>query len=367
MEKKKLTAGSVIAVAGTYLAFAIGSGYATGQEILQYFAGFGIGGIGVIAIYVIFGSLMNSEFITIGYKEQFEKKDGVYRYYAGKIVGTFYDYFTNLFVYVSFVVMCAGAGASLNQQYGIPTWIGIVGMAAVSGLTVTLGLVKIANIIGKIGPAIIIIVILISIPNIFMGDYSIAEGVNKVPELDILTATDAWYIAGFNYLGFGILWMVAFLPAYGKTLDSTKQAATGLVLGCVCFAITALIVMLAMWANIGDIAHAPIPLLTLATNINPWFGDIFVVIIMLGIYSSAVPLLYSPATRFVNEETPLGKIVIVALAIIGAIAASIMPFAEMFNFVYVINGYVGIIFIVLVILKVIIRHVKKPDKKDIEL
>ena len=50
MEKKKLTAGSVIAVAGTYLAFAIGSGYATGQEILQYFAGFGIGGIGVIAI-----------------------------------------------------------------------------------------------------------------------------------------------------------------------------------------------------------------------------------------------------------------------------------------------------------------------------
>ena len=39
METKKLTFGSVLTVAGTYLAFAIGSGFATGQEILQYFYG----------------------------------------------------------------------------------------------------------------------------------------------------------------------------------------------------------------------------------------------------------------------------------------------------------------------------------------
>lgn len=360
MEKKKVTLGSVLTVAGTYLAFAIGSGFATGQEILQYFTAFGIGGIGVLILYFVGGSLMNTEFITIGQKEQFDRKDGVYRYYCGKYVGIFYDYFTNVFVYMSFIVMCSGAGAALNQYYGLPSWIGVVVMALVAGFTVTLGLKRIADIIGKIGPALIVITILICIPNIFMGG-SIKEGIELIPDLDLIKASDSWIMSAFNYLGFGILWMVAFLPVYGKTLQSAKQAAIGQVLGCAFFAITALIVMLAMWANMADMEGAQIPILTLATNLSGVFGGIFAIIILFGIYSSAVPLLYSPATRFVDEKTVKGKVIIVALALFGAFVALLLPFNELLNLIYVVNGYVGIIFIILVIIKVIVRNVKKTS------
>ena len=305
---------------------------------------------------------MNSEFITIGQKKQFERKDGVYRYYCGKYIGIFYDYFTNIFVYMSFIVMCSGAGAALNQHYGLPAWVGVVVMALVAGLTVTLGLKKIADIIGKIGTALIIITILICIPNIFMGG-SIGEGIDMIPDLELIRASDSWVMSAFNYLGFGILWMVAFLPVYGKTLDSTKQAAVGQILGCAFFALTALIVMLAMWANMSDMEGAQIPILTLATNLSPVFGGIFAIIILFGIYSSAVPLLYSPATRFADEKTPKGKIIIVALALFGAFVALLLPFNELLNLIYVVNGYVGIIFIILVIIKVIVRNVKKPVKE----
>ncbi|MCE2604233.1 hypothetical protein LH384_34655, partial [Pseudomonas aeruginosa] len=79
------------------------------------------------------------------------------------------------------------------------------------GLTVTLGLNRIADIIGKIGPALIVITILICIPNIFMGDLSIKEGMALTADLDLVKPADSWYMSVFNYLGFGILWMVAFL------------------------------------------------------------------------------------------------------------------------------------------------------------
>ena len=337
MDSKKLTLGSVLTVAGTYLAFAIGSGFATGQEILQYFTAFGLGGIGVLIVYFVGGSLMNTEFITIGQKEQFEKKDGVYKYYCGKYIGTFYDYFTNLFVYMSFIVMCSGAGATLNQHYGIPAWIGVIIMAAVSGITVTLGLKRISDIIGKIGPALIVITILICIPNIFKGG-SVKEGIELIPDLELIKASDSWFMSAFNYLGFGIL-------------------------GCAFFALTALIVMLAMWANMASMEGSQIPILTLATNLSPIFGSFFAVIILFGIYSSAVPLLYSPATRFVDEKTSKGKAIIVVLALLGAFVALLLPFNKLLNIIYVVNGYVGIIFIILVVIKVITRHIKKDGSK----
>ncbi|MDR2157236.1 MAG: hypothetical protein LBO81_05605 [Clostridiales Family XIII bacterium] len=361
--KEKLSVKRLITIAGTYLAFAIGSGFATGQEILQYFAVYGAGAFAASILLLIVGSLMDGEFIATGQREQFERKDGVYRYYAGKYIGTFYDYFTNLFVYMSFVVMCSGAGAALEQQYGLPAWIGVVLLAVLSGLTVTLGLNRIAGIIGKIGPALIVAVIVISIINIGVGKHSIAEGMRLLPELDVLKAAPNWALSAFNYLGFGILWMVAFLPAYGKTLRSPKEAAVGQTLGVVLFSITSLIVVLAMFANAQQMEGAQIPIMYFAENIHPIFGSLYTILIFLAIYSSAVPLLYGPATRFVDEKSAKGKIIIVVLAVIGAVIAMLLPFNVLMNYIYVINGYVGIIFVVFVAVRVVIRIVNNRKKK----
>ena len=64
----------IITVAGTYLAFAIGSGFASGQEILQYFTVYGAMGFVALIAFCIIGSAMDTEFIVVGQREQFEKK-----------------------------------------------------------------------------------------------------------------------------------------------------------------------------------------------------------------------------------------------------------------------------------------------------
>jgi uncharacterized membrane protein YkvI len=355
MEKTEVSLFSIIMVAGTFLAFVIGSGFATGQEILQYFTVYGNGSFLAIIVFCIIGSLMNTEFITTGQREQFARIDGVYKYYCGKYVGIFYDYFTNLFIYMSYVVMLAGAGATLHQHYGLPAYIGILLTAIITGLTVTLGLNKITKIIGSIGPILIIITILICIPNIFMGPLSITAGINKLTNLEILTAGPTWYVAVFNYLGFGVLWTAPFLSNLGKTLKSQKEAAIGQILGVILFSLTCLIVVFAMFTNIDSMEGSQIPILTLAVNLSPVFGSIFAIVIMLGIYSTAVPLLYMPATRFVDEKVKKGKITIIALAFLGAFIAVTLPFNQLMNYIYVVNGYVGVIFLLFVIFKVIKR------------
>ena len=46
--KQKVNGLNVIKYAGAYIAFIIGSGFATGQEIIQFYTSYGIWGIGSI-------------------------------------------------------------------------------------------------------------------------------------------------------------------------------------------------------------------------------------------------------------------------------------------------------------------------------
>lgn len=63
----------------------------------------------------------------------------------------------------------------------------------------------------------------------------------------------------------------------------------------------------------------------LATNLSSVFGGIFAILILFGIYSSAVPLLYGPSIRFVDEKTTKGKTVMLVLAAFGALIPLFLP------------------------------------------
>lgn len=362
MEKKPVALTRVLTIAGTYLAFIIGSGFSSGQEILQYFTVHGYGAFLAIPAFFILATLMDTEFIRTGQREQFDRKDGIFKYYCGKWIGAFYDYFTNLFLYMSFIVMLSGSSAALHQHYGIPTYIGVSLTAILVGLTVTLGMSNIANILGKIGPILITVTIIICISNIFMGSFSIKDGIAAMSDLEIPAASSTWYLSVFNYLGFAILWAAPFLSTFGKTLNSQKEAVMGQIVGEIFFSLTCLIAVLAMLTNITSVNGTQIPTIALGVNISPVFGSIFTIIILLSIYSTAVPLLYLSTTRFVSEKTKKGKTAIIAMALIGAIIALTLPFDQLMNYIYVINGYVGAPFLVFVLIKVIRRTMAKNSR-----
>lgn len=52
MEKQKMNVKQIIIYAGAFIAFLVGSGFATGQEIMQYFVAYGFMGIlGALIVY----------------------------------------------------------------------------------------------------------------------------------------------------------------------------------------------------------------------------------------------------------------------------------------------------------------------------
>ena len=160
-----LSIRKVAIIAGAIIAFLIGSGFATGQEILQNFASRGyIGVFGTGALVLVLMTFVCIQFITIGRAQRFERPTDIYRFLCGKMVGTFFDWFSMVFVFMSFWVMVAGAGAVFAEHYGLSAWIGGLGLAIVVGITGVLGLNGLVEVIGKIGPIIVAVALTLGLP-----------------------------------------------------------------------------------------------------------------------------------------------------------------------------------------------------------
>lgn len=357
MDKSSMSLGKIITFAGAYIALLIGSGFATGQEIIQYFSSYGYAGVlGTIVTFILL-AYAGISFISAGYRERFENGNEIYTYYCGKYIGKFYDYFSVFFLFLSFTVMVAGFGATGNQHYDLPVWVGGIILACLAMGTVVFGLLRIVEVIGKIGPVIVIIAVVLGTVSIILNWSGFAEGaqvlaaLHENPPDGFKQASFHWFMAAGSYVGFCMLWLAAFLAQMGGTAHSEQEAKLGALGGAFGFSVAVLLMTLGIYAAIGRLAGSPIPSLILAGDIHPMLATVFSLIIFAGIYTTAVPLLWTVVARFAKEGSSKFRILTIALGVIGTFIGLNMPFADLVNIIYVLNGYVGMILLVIMIVR----------------
>lgn len=365
-EGKTFSWGRVVILAGAVIAFTIGSGFATGQEIIQYFTAYGSKGILTVLLFAVCFIYYNYNFAKAGAEERFEKGNDIYKYYCGKKIGTFMDYYSTIFCYMSFFVMVGGAASTLGQQYGLPAWVGGSILTLLTVLTVVGGLNSLVDKIGVVGPAIVLLCIGIGVVTLFRDSGNVAAGLEVIhtgafAEAGTETIKNAganWMISGLSYAGFVLLWFASFTTALGAN-NKKKEVLYGVYGGAAAVCIAILLVMFAQIANINTGAlsgstfvwNADIPNLILAERIWKPFASIFAVVVFAGIYTTAVPLLYNPCARFAKEGTKQFKILTIVLGIAGLIVGLFLPFRVLVNIIYVLNGYVGALLILFMLWK----------------
>ena len=197
--KNRINWKSVFTVMGAILAFNIGTGFATGQEVMQYFSVFGWWSIGA---GLAFAAAMAIGIYCFAYaSERFGLTNGeqVLKYYLGNILGTIINYFYIFYLYMCVIVMYSGAASALNEQYGAPLWVGAAIIAGICCITSLAGQKNIVNIISKIGPVLILIALGISLISVVKGAVSgdLAEGAKLVAtgEIEHMKASNSWLIA----------------------------------------------------------------------------------------------------------------------------------------------------------------------------
>ncbi len=347
MEKESISLKKVVLLAGALCAYWIGSGFATGQEVLQFFTTSGTNGIIAALIFLVLMSYLTYALYGIGQKKKFENPYDVFEYYCGKVIGQVYVWYSVLLVYAIFVVMLAGGGATIQQYYGIPAYIGTGGIALLALGTTLLGVEKVIDIIGVIGPVKIIFVAIVGIAGIItlLGQPTLlSEASNLMPTLGFKSASSNWAWSGALYAFLALMVSIPFQVDCGASAGSVKEARIAGFVGTVAFTIAIISLVIGELVYYKLIVGQQVPTLAIANHISPMLGLVFSVLIVLSIYSAVASFLLMTVRKFAADKTRKFKIIAIILTVIGMFFGGVIPFDKLVNILYPIAGYSAIVF-----------------------
>ena len=346
--------GRMMIYAGAVMSLLIGAAFATGQEVLMYFVAWGDQMfliIGIILAVIIWVSL---SFAVAGSRYHIKKNEEIFQFFCGKYFGKFYDYFTVVFSYACYLFMVGGVGSTMKEQFGIPGILGIAGLSAAAVLTVTLGLSKITDILGCLGSILLVVIGLISIGNLLMNMDQVVPNFAAIntlgPEafgIEKSIAPNA-FMNALNYMGTVIIWFTTFITMMAVQSERKMEIKAGSVAGSVLFMAALLVVAFAMISVIDLVGASEVPSVLMAGNLWKPLASAFAVIVIGGSYTTAVPLLWTPVSRFTEDGSKNSKILAVILGAAGIVITLFVPYRTLMNYIMNIGGllvYVMYVFI----------------------
>ena len=345
MEEKKVSISQVIAIGGAFMGFVIGSSFASGQECMQYFTGHGVLGsigAGIIALllYVWFVTVI----VEDGRKLKLHNSGKMFNFYLGKYLGFIMEWFTPIMLFFVYSTMISGAGSTFEEYYGVNGNFGRAFMIIASLLTVLLGLNKLVKIVGYIAPVLLAVTILIGVISIVSNPAGIAEADETLKHVEVNSNFSNWALSGFMYGAYTVTGVVPYLADIGKsTATNRKNALLGGIFGGGAFLIAVMILNFGLLANLGDVYNLEIPSLFVAASIHPIFGQIFSVLLIGEIYTTAVPMLYTVCNKISSDSKSTPYRVAAIVTAIVSIFGGQLSFSTMISIIYPISGYAGVV------------------------
>lgn len=360
--KEKVSVLSVIKYAGAYIAFEIGSGFATGQEILQFYTSYGAWSIGAAIISMILFAWAGGSVMKIGYETKDVADLKPYNLLCGKALGSFYEYFVLFYLFAVLAVMISGAGASIQEYFGVSYYVGGVFMALLVFIAFAFGLDKLIDIVGLMGPLIIGFSIFIAICTITANFGDLMVGNIDVSSLVSSKPAGSWWMSGILYVAYNVVSSIAFLMALGRDAKSAKEAAAGGIAGGVLLMITVIFMNLALLTRLDLIEGSIVPSLRLANEVSSMAGTVFVIVMICGIFSTAAPVLWTICTNLAKPGSK-ASLIIALLVSLDAFVLGQMPFDKLVSVIYPYTGYLGIVLLAC-IFRYQLKHKTKRRRKN---
>ena len=202
-----------LSVAFAYVGVIVGAGLASGQDLLQYFLAFGAKGlIGIVALgvlNVIFGVVA----LQLGSYFRSDNHDEVFERITHPVLRRVIDVVLIFSAFTMGFVMLAGAGANLQQQFGVPTWAGSLLCALLVILTAFLDFDRIMNVIGVFTPIIMIAIAVLAIYSLVTPHAGIAE-LNAAAR-NVTPALPNLWLATINYFALCVVGGIAMAFVLG--------------------------------------------------------------------------------------------------------------------------------------------------------
>lgn len=337
----------IIQMAFAFVGVIVGAGFASGQEILQYFTSFGtMGTLGAIVATGLFAYL-GMMLMKMGSRLRATSHDDAIYRLSGKFMGVAVDYIIIFTLFGVGVVMVAGAGSMLNQQYGVPGWVGSLIMTLLVVSTVLLPINRVITLIGAITPFLILALAIISAYSLFSNHAPISE--LEPIATSVESSLPNWFISAVNYVSFNTAVGAGMALVMGGSEKNEKIATWGGLLGGLGIGVLIIVAHYAIFLKIEDVKDVGLPLLKIIQDLSPMLGILMTVVLFGMIYNTGVAMYYAFVARFTQMQTKRSYIFAAITGLVGFVA-SFAGFTKLVAYFYPLIGYLGLLLIAILII-----------------
>ncbi|HYF84247.1 MAG TPA: hypothetical protein VEB00_14600 [Clostridia bacterium] len=321
-------------IGAVFIGTVVGAGFASGQEIMQFFTCFGRIGMLTLLLsgglfYIIAAAVMKAAacYNTYNYKEL------IYRI-AGKKVGFVFDILVTAFLLIGTSIMFAGSGALFQESMGLSRAWGIALMALLT-LVVILqalsGILRINSIIVPMLFSVIVAVLAVTIMNSDMGSISSKLLENYQGGIIKPLFFFLFYCCYNTFLSLGVL---AAIP---ERIKDPYVLRMGVLLGAFGLMLLSLMLNISLTLKSPQVFEYSIPMSYITSGFGKIIRNIVTFCIWCEIFSTAVSNAFSIAKRL-SGSRHMSYVLTCFITIFCCLPLSFLEFKSLISFFYPVFG-----------------------------
>ena len=326
-------ARSLLKIASICFGAVLGAGFASGSELLEFFAVFKNRGIiGVLVASFLF-SLLGKEILS----NSFFLTEKTTRKYLetvfSKPMARFLSFFMTFFLAVTFCVMLSGTGAFFSQRFSLPVWVGILLMDALCFLIFMFQIKGLSVLSVAVTPLMFFGLLYLCLYGLFNE--------SRAAFWPSVNPDGLFLPYAFFYVGYNLLTMTAVLVPTSALAEDEKTAGWGGILGGIMLGVTALLCVSALLGN-ESLWVSPLSMLLSSAKAGTAAHILYSAVLFCAMLTTAVSTGFSLLSEFSTGGKDKQMAATICLA---ALPLSFVPFSLLVRYFYPAFGVLGVILI----------------------
>jgi len=336
---------NTVKVASIYISTIIGAGFASGQEIVQFFSKYYEKGFyGIILAGVLF-ALIGLIVLDKVYRERIRNYDEFLFPTVGWFMGWVMEIAVTLFFMSLFCVMIAGMGNIISNRFGVPLKYCVMIITLICMAVVLTDIKGIATLSTVVTPLLIMGILVIGLYIIVFRDTSAFNAAYCVEK-----ATRNWFFSSILYVGYNSLMSIVVMCGLLPLLFTRSVGIAGGFLGGLSLCAIALVINTVLLTFSPDSLADELPILEIANRYGATVNAIYSIVLFTAMFLSAVNSGYCLLNRIGSKIRVNAKILAFAICIL-AVPLSGFGFSNLISTVYPFFGYLGLFMVIAVLIE----------------
>lgn len=334
---------SLFEITSLYIGVIMGAGFASGRECWQFFGVFGnrgyLGAVFSTVCFVILACMLTYIARSKGTADLGRLISPFDNRYIDSIIG----WILGIIYYSMIIAMTAAGGSLLNQQFGISKVFGGLVIAVLCIITVLGDFERVSKVFRLLVPVLFVIGVLTIILTI-RADFGQSGAVSGYTPGRM---SPNWPVSALVFMAYNTLGMITMAGSCAVNARDSRHAYAGAVLGTLCLGGLTLLLLRALLTDMAFSASLDLPMLGFSARISPVLNIIYAVVLYGAVYSTGATTYYGFSTRLKNGKY---KKYIIAGGAAAGFLLGLTGFKQLVEFLYPAQGYIGILFIILIII-----------------